>query len=93
MNKIQIKKHLEVNNVEELFLNSFKSIIENNTCEELNILNKNISLDFNNIEYVFRDLALISCKSEIYYDNNVIGYYSVFFNKLGQTDDDFFVIF
>ena len=92
MNKIQIKKYVEVNNVEELFSNSFKSILQNNTCEELDIKNKNISIDFNNVEYVFRNLTLRSCKSKIYDTNNAIGYYSVVLNEFGEIDDDFFVI-
>lgn len=90
MNKIQIKKYVEVNNG-RIILKFFKSILQNNTCEELDIKNKNISLDFNNVEYVFRNLTLSSC-SKIYDTNNAIGYYSVVLNEFGEIDDDFFVI-
>lgn len=93
MNKIQIEKYVEVNKVEELFSDSFKSIIENNTCKELDIKNKNISLDLNNVEYVFKNTTLISCKSKIYDDQSEIGYYSVVLNDFGKIGDDFFVIF
>ena len=93
MNEIQIKEYIEFNNVKEILSNSFKSIIENNTCEDLDIDNKNISIDLDNIEYDSKKNPLITFKCKIINQDKTIGFYSIVFEQTGKIIDDFFVIF
>ena len=93
MSEIQIKEYIEFNNVKEILSNSFKSIIENNTCEDLDIDNKNISIDLDNIEYDSKKNPLITFKCKIINQDKTIGFYSIVFEQTGKIIDDFFVIF
>lgn len=93
MNEIQIKEYIEFNNVKEILSNSFKSIIENNSCEDLDVSYKNISIDLNNIEYDSKKNPLITFKCKILNEEKIIGYYSIVFERNRNIIDDFFVIF
>ena len=93
MNEIQIKEYIESNNVIEILQNSFLSIIENNSCEDLNIESKNVTIEINNIEYVSTKNSLNIFKTKINFNGKAIGYYSLAFQKNGKVEDDFFVIF
>ncbi len=93
MNEIQIKEFIEFNNLKEILSNSFKSIIENNTCEDLCVSDKNISIDLNQIEYDSKKNPFITFKCKINNGEKSIGFYSVVFEQTGELIDDFFVIF
>lgn len=92
MNEIQTKDFIDANNVKEILSNSFKSIVENNTCEDLNLSNKNISIDLNHIQIDLKN-PFITFKCEIINQEKIIGFYSVVFEQTGKIIDDFFVIF
>lgn len=93
MNEIQIKEYIESYNVIQILQNSFMSIIENNSCEDLDIKSKNVSIDINDVEYDSRKNPLIIFKTKINYNGKAIGYYSLVFEKDGKVEDDIFVIF
>ena len=92
MNEIQTKYFIDSNNVKEILSNSFKSIVENNTCEDLNLSNKNVSIDLNHIQCDLKN-PFITFKCKIINQDKTIGFYSVVFEQTGKIIDDFFVIF
>jgi hypothetical protein len=93
MNEIQIKEFIEFNNVKEILSNSFKSIIENNTYKDLDVSNKNVSINLDYIKYDSKKNPFITFRCEIINQEKTIGFYSVVFEKNGKIIDDFFVIF
>ena len=92
MNEIQKKEYIEKNNVIQILQNSFMSVIANNSCEDLDIESKNVSIDINNITFDSTKSPLIIFKTKINYNGKTIGYYSLAFEQNGKVEDDFFVI-
>ncbi|WP_293785728.1 hypothetical protein [uncultured Pedobacter sp.] len=91
-NNLHIKKFVAAHNIHHIFIQSFKSLLDQNTCEVLDITDKNISVDTENIEAEVGDLNTITFKSTVHQNNNKIGYYKLVFTTAGELMDDFFVI-
>jgi hypothetical protein len=79
--------------LEKTFISSFNSLLDKNTAEDLDIPDKNISIDTQNLTLVSQAADTISFKSLIYWGSNEIGYYQLVFTLNGQIIDEYFVIY
>ena len=62
---LQIKNFRSAQNIHHVFIKSFKSLLDRNTCEDLDITDKNISVDIKNIGFEVADSDTITFKSTI----------------------------
>lgn len=88
-----MKEYIENNNVIQILQNSFMSVIANNSCEDLDIKSKNVSININDITFDSTKSPLIIFKTNINYNGKTIGSYSLVFEQNGKVEDDFFVIY
>lgn len=80
-------------NALELIQNSFKNILTNNTCVELDIDSKNISIDLQGITYTRAELDYHKFQTTIVNNQNkTIGYYAIVITNCNEMIDDYFVI-
>jgi|GEM_PF-2033514 len=93
MNDPQIKNFIENYNVSGTFIKSFSSLLDQNTCADLDISNKNISIEIEKLDFELLDGDAIAFKSQIDQDGNKIGYYRLVFALNGALIDEFFVIY
>ncbi|WP_431293961.1 hypothetical protein [Pedobacter sp. P26] len=87
------KDFIAIHDVHQKFIKSFSSLLEQNTCADLDISNKNISIETENIDFELLDGDAIAFKSQIDQDGKKIGYYRLVFTVNGELIDDFFVIY
>ncbi|MDP9957446.1 hypothetical protein J2X97_003115 [Epilithonimonas hungarica] len=88
----QIKEFIENHNVKNKLSNSFKYLLENNSLEDLDIENKNISIDENIIRHKILETGFHSFQTPIFKDGNEIGYCSLDYDDNAEIIDDFFII-
>jgi nicotinamide mononucleotide adenylyltransferase len=82
--KFQIQEKMEI---------SFKNILKNHTCEELDIENKKISINSKNIERFKTELGYNEFKTSIFNElGKEIGYFSLVFTNENEEIDEYFVI-
>jgi hypothetical protein len=93
MTDFQIKDFITIHDVHQKFIKSFSSILDQNTCADLNISHKNISIETENLDFELLDGDAIAFKSQIDQDGNKIGYYKLVFALNGTLIDEFFVIY
>ena len=93
MNNFQVKNFIETHNISDTFIKSFRSLLDQNTHADLDISNKNISIETENLDFELLDGDAIAVKSQIDQDGNKIGYYKLVFAMNGALIDDFFVIY
>jgi hypothetical protein len=89
----QIKDFITVHDVHQKFIKSFSSLLDQNTCADLDISHKNISIETENLDFELLNGDAIAFKSQIDQDGNKIGYYKLVFAMNGALIDDFFVIY
>jgi len=75
------------------FISAFNALLDKNTPEDLDIPDKNISIDIQNLVLVSQTADTISFKSLIYWGSDEIGYYQLVFTLNGQIIDEYFVIY
>ncbi|MBO9672822.1 MAG: hypothetical protein J7577_05235 [Sphingobacteriaceae bacterium] len=92
MTTAEIKTFMLAHNIQHIFIQSFKSLLDQNNCEDLDITDKNISVDIENIEPEVGDSDTITLKSAVHQNNNKIGYYKLVFTPAGELLDEFFLI-
>jgi len=93
MTDFRIKDFITIHDVHQKFIKSFSSILDQNTCADLNISHKNISIETENLDFELLDGDAIAFKSQIDQDGNKIGYYKLVFALNGTLIDEFFVIY
>lgn len=93
MTNFQIIDFTAKHDIHQKFIKSFKSLLDQNTCEDLNISKKNISIETEKLDSELLDGNAIAFKSQIDQDGNKIGYYRLVFSLNGALIDDFFVIY
>lgn len=93
MDKYQIKDFIETHDIPDTFIKSFRSLLDQNTNEDLDITDKNVSIDVENLELELLDSNHIAFKCQIIDNTNKIGYYKLIFTSEGELIDEFFVIF
>lgn len=93
MADFQIKDFIENYSISDTFIKFFSSFLDQNTNEDLDITDKNVSIDIENLEFELLDSYHIAFKSQIDQDGNKIGYYRLVFALDGTLIDDFFVIY
>ncbi|MGV0923166.1 hypothetical protein [Empedobacter tilapiae] len=71
---------------------SFSDLLNSNSCEDLNINNKEISINTANINYNKTTLNFHLFKTPILEKNNEIGYYALEYDSKFQLIDNYFVI-
>ncbi len=90
---LQIKKLIIDFGIIEEIENSFKNILENHICEELEIENKNISINSKNIEHSKTEFGYYKFKTPIFNDlKNEIGYFALVVTNENERIDEYFVI-
>jgi len=92
MTDFQIKNFITIHDIHQKFIKSFSSLLEQNTCEDLDISHKNISIETRNLDFELLNGDAIAFKSQIDQDGNIIGYYRLVFALNGALIDEFFVI-
>jgi len=93
MNDFQIKNFIAIHNVHQTLIKSFNSLLNQNTVEDLNITDKNVSIDAEKIDFELLTADTVAFKSDINQDGSTIGYYRLIFDLKGALIDDFFVIY
>jgi len=93
MTVIQIKNFIENYSVSDTFIKSFSSLLDQNTCTDLDISNRNISIETENLDFELLNGDAIAFKSQIDQDGNKIGFYRLVFTSEGELTDESFVIF
>jgi hypothetical protein len=79
--------------IQEQMENSFKTILEKNTAGDLDIENKNVSINSQKIEYSKTDLSYHRFQTNILDDKNRnIGYFVLIVSNNNETIDEYFVI-
>lgn len=89
----QIKDFITIHDVHQKFIKSFNSLLDQNTCADLDIGHKNISIETENLDFELLNGDAIAFKSQIDQDGNKIGYYKLIFALDGVLIDEFFVIY
>jgi hypothetical protein len=80
--------------IREEMESSFKAILENHTSEDLDIENKNISIESEKIEYTITEFGYHKFKVQILDERNIeIGYFALVISKSNERIDEFFVIY
>ncbi|ARS41325.1 hypothetical protein CA265_17360 [Sphingobacteriaceae bacterium GW460-11-11-14-LB5] len=93
MTDLQIKDFIAVYDIQQKFIKSFRSLMEQNTCADLDISHKNISIETINLDFELLDGDSIAFKSQMDQGGNKIGYYRLVFGLNGELIDDFLVIY
>jgi hypothetical protein len=79
--------------IQEQMETSFKTILEKNTAEDLDIENKNVSINSQKIEYSKMDLGYHRFQTLIFDEKNKhIGYYALIVSNNNEIIDEYFVI-
>ncbi|QDW26598.1 hypothetical protein FFJ24_017920 [Pedobacter sp. KBS0701] len=92
MTDFKIKDFITIHDIHQKFIKSFSSLLNQNTCTDLDISHKNISIETENLDFELVNGDAIAFKSQIDQDGNKIGYYKLIFALNGALIDEFFVI-
>ncbi|WP_379969902.1 hypothetical protein [Epilithonimonas sp. UC225_85] len=92
MNKNKFNEFIEKYNVKEEIVKSFENLLKLNSVEDLNIKNKNISIDVQKIEYKKTDFNSHSFATPVKDIQKVIGAFTLVFNDKAEITDEFFII-
>lgn len=80
--------------IREEMESSFKAILQNHTCEDLDIENKKISITLEKIEYAVTELGFHKFQVQIQDERNVeIGCFALVLSKNNERIDELFVIY
>ena len=90
---MQINDFFEINNIKEKLGSFFNVLIENNSCEDLNISHKNISINVENIHSEIINNQHFLFKTKVKNRMIELGHYSLIFDPNGKLIDEFFVIY
>ena len=71
----------------------FKKLLKNSSEKDLDIADKNICIDLENLEYKKTEFNFHSFQCSILKDQNKIGYYSLIYDENAKLIDELFVIF
>lgn len=93
MNKPQINDFIKTYHIQSVFTNAFAFLLNQHTCEQLDITDKNLSIDVEHFEQELPNANTVALKSTVYQNNNKIGYYKLIFTYDGNLMDEFFVIY
>jgi len=88
----QIKEFIKNHNLKNELLNSFKDLLEKNSLGDLDIEDKNISINENIIKYKLLETGFHSFQTPILKNGFEIGYYSLDYDDNGEIIDNFFII-
>ena len=90
----QIKKLIEVFEIQEKIEKSFMKILEIHTCDELDIENKNISINTKNIEHSKTEFGYNKFQTSIINEQKKeIGYFALVVTNENERIDEYFLIF
>ena len=91
--KPQIDKLMVKFGIQEKMNNLFKYILANHTCEDLDIENKNISINSKNLKYSKTEFDYHKFQAPILNDNKTqIGYFALVVTNDSEIIDEYFVI-
>ena len=89
----QIKHLIEKFEIKEKIEKSFLKILEIHTCDDLDIENKNISINIKNIEHFKTELGYNKFQTPLLNNlKNEIGYFALVITDENETIDEYFVI-
>ena len=86
----QIKEFIEKQDIKNELKDSFSSLLSVKNCEDLDIEDKNLQIDENNIEYKKNLFGFHLFRTPILKQNNEIGYYALEYDDEFKIIDDFF---
>ena len=90
----QIKKLIEEFEIQEKIEKSFMKILEIHTCDELDIENKNISINTKNIEHSKTESGYNKFQTSIINEQKKeIGYFALVVTNENEKIDEYFLIF
>ena len=90
----QIKKLIEEFEIQEKIEKSFMKILEFHTCDELDIENKNISINTKNIEHSKTEFGYNKFQTSIINEQKKeIGYFALVVTNENEKIDEYFLIF
>lgn len=91
-NKLEIEDFITIHNVKSELLFLFQEVLNNNSEKDLDLIDKNISINVNNINYIFSNYTFLIFSVPILKNDSVIGFYSLEYDDSGKVIDDFFEI-
>jgi len=89
----QINEFIESNNIKNELVNNFKKLLENNSATDLDLIDKNVVINFREIEYKRTENNFHSFQTSILRNENKIGYYALVYDNDANLIDEFFNIF
>lgn len=79
--------------IKEQIDTSFRTILKENTAEDLDIENKSVSINSRNIEYSITEIGFHSFQTQILDEKNkAIGYIALIVTKTNERMDEYVVI-
>ncbi|RZL38892.1 MAG: hypothetical protein EOO96_01925 [Pedobacter sp.] len=93
MNEIQVCTFIKKYHVKQEMLKLFISLLKNNTIEDLDVTDKKLTLQIEEIEGKLISDNQLLFKAKIIQNNNEIGYYSLIYSNSANLIDEFFVIY
>lgn len=79
--------------IKEQIDTSFRTILKENTAEDLNVENKNVLIIAKNIEYSKTEFGFHRFQTQIIDEkNNAIGYIAIIVTNTNERIDEYFVI-
>ena len=88
----QIKEIIKKYKIKTKLEKSFSDFLGSNSCEDLDINDKEIQINSNNINYNHTALNFHLFKTPILKENNEIGYCALEYDSKFQLIDNYFVI-
>ncbi len=93
MTDLQLKNFIETYSIADTFIRTFNTLLDKNIPEDLDIPDKNISIDIQNLTSASQHEETVFLKSPINRYTNEIGYYGLVFTLNGEIIDEYFVIY
>ena len=87
-NKLEIEDFITIHNVKSELLFLFQEVLNNNSEKDLDLINKNISINVNNINYIFSNYTFLIFSVPILKNDSVIGFYSLEYDDSGKVIDE-----
>lgn len=88
----KINEFIENNNIKNELTSNFERLLKNTSKKELDITEKNICIDLENIEYKKTEFNFHFFQSSILKNHNKIGYYALIYDDNMNLTDELFVI-
>jgi len=93
MNENQIKEFIQNYNIKNQIEKAFESILKANSAKDLDIKDKNLFIDVQQIQYKNTHFSSHSFGTPIKDNNKTIGLFALEFTDEAEITDEFFIIY